>query len=54
MNAEKEELHNSLKKLMSEICCLADLLSAEIVIGVGWNLWGSKVVSSIRQMLNGW
>jgi hypothetical protein len=42
MTEKRMEMHDSLKKLISEIFGLADSLSAEIIIGVRLNLCSQK------------
>jgi hypothetical protein len=46
MNELKVEMHDSLKKLTSEILCLADHLSAEILIGIQLNSFRHRIWST--------
>jgi hypothetical protein len=46
MTGQRMEINDSLKKLISEIFCLADFLSAEILIGVRLDSWTKKTWAS--------
>ena len=51
MNEQKMEMDDSLKKLISEVLYLADLLSAEILIGVRLNPWNGTTWASNKTMM---